>query len=242
MTIHYAQVRPDARMRWVELPGAEPARVYVHGLGATSPAYFAGVATHPVLGRRRSLMVDLLGYGLSDRPADFGYGLGDQADMLAAALDAAGVRGAEVVAHSMGGSVAILLAARRTDLVSRLVVVEANLDPTPRPRIVGWEDESTFASEGFANALATVGPEWAATMRLADPVAVHRSERALRDCDLRATIAALPMPTVYVQGARSDPLTGHAELAAAGVDVRVVDDAGHNVMLDNPDGFAAALG
>lgn len=242
MTIRYAQVRPDARMRWVELPGAGPARVYVHGLGSTSAAYFAGAATHPGLARRRSLLVDLLGYGLSDRPADFGYGLGDQADVLAAALDTAGVRGAEVVAHSMGGAVAILLAARRTDLVSRLVVIEANLDPTPRPRIAGWADEAAFAEEGFAHALTAVGPEWAATMRLADPVAVHRSERALRGCDLRATIAALPMPTVYVQGGHSGPLTGHAELAAAGVDVRVVDDAGHNVMLDNPDGFAAVLG
>lgn len=241
MTIRYAQVRPDARMRWVELPGPDPARVYVHGLGSTAPAYFAGVATHPALAPRRSLLVDLLGYGLSDRPAAFGYGLEDQADVLAAALDAARVRGAEVVAHSMGGSIAILLAARRTDLVGRLVVVEANLDPTPRPRIAGWPDESAFAAEGFADALAAAGPEWAATMRLADPVAVHRSERALAAADLRATLAALPMPTVYVQGARSGPLPGHAELAAAGVDVRVVDGAGHNVMLDAPDGFAAAL-
>ena len=32
-------------------------------------------------------------------------------------------------AHSMGGSVAIMLASRRPDLVSRLVVAEANLDP-----------------------------------------------------------------------------------------------------------------
>ncbi|MYT11912.1 hypothetical protein YWIDRAFT_01137 [Streptomyces sp. SceaMP-e96] len=29
------------RIRWAELPGQEPPRVYVHGLGATSPAYFA---------------------------------------------------------------------------------------------------------------------------------------------------------------------------------------------------------
>jgi pimeloyl-ACP methyl ester carboxylesterase len=240
MTIHHAQVRPDARMRWVELPGADPARVYVHGLGSSSPAYFAGTATHPAAERRRSLLVDLLGYGISDRPADFSYTLADQAGMLAAALDAAGVRAAEVVAHSMGGSVAVLLAAHRPDLVSRLVAVEANLDPAPRPRLDGW-DESSFAAEGFARTLTAVGEEWAATMRLADPVAVYRSERSLGAADLRGTIAALPMPTVYVQGARSGPLAGAAALAEAGVEVRVVADAGHNVMLDNPDGFAAAL-
>ncbi|GAA3510631.1 alpha/beta fold hydrolase [Actinocatenispora rupis] len=241
MTIHHAQVRPDARMRWVELPGTDPARVYVHGLGSTSPAYFAGVATHPALAGRRSLLVDLLGHGISDRPATFGYTLAEQADVLAAALDTAGVRGAEVVAHSMGGSVAILLAARRPDLVARLVAIEANLDPTPRPRIADWPDETTFAADGFAAALDAAGPDWAATMRLADPVAVHRSERSLGAADLRAVLTTLPMPTVYVQGARSGPLAGHAGLTAAGVDVRVVDGAGHNVMLDNPDGFAAAV-
>ena len=43
----------------------------------------------------------------------------------------AGAPGAELVAHSMGGAVAIVLAARRPDLVSRLVLTEANLDPAP---------------------------------------------------------------------------------------------------------------
>ena len=32
------------QIRRVELPGREPSRVCVHGLGATSPAYFAEIA------------------------------------------------------------------------------------------------------------------------------------------------------------------------------------------------------
>ncbi|MFE7139451.1 alpha/beta fold hydrolase [Streptomyces sp. NPDC057644] len=117
------------RMRWVELPGEEPARVYVHGLGATSPAYFAEVAVHPLLAGHRSLLVDLLGYGHSDRPADFDYTLESHADALAGVLESAGVSGAEVIAHSMGGSVAVVLAVRHPHLVSRLVLIDANLDP-----------------------------------------------------------------------------------------------------------------
>lgn len=57
------------RIRWVEWPGEEPSRVYVHGLGATSAAYFTAVAVHPLLAGRRSLLVDMLGHGISDRPA-----------------------------------------------------------------------------------------------------------------------------------------------------------------------------
>ncbi|MBP2401398.1 hypothetical protein SNS2_4609 [Streptomyces netropsis] len=65
-----ATVTADGDMiRWVELPGREPARVYAHGPGATSAPYFAEVAVHPALAGHRSLLIDLLGHGISDRPA-----------------------------------------------------------------------------------------------------------------------------------------------------------------------------
>ena len=78
--------------------------------------------------------MDLLGFGLSDRPAEFGYRLDDHADALARAMDSDGVSDAEVIGHSMGGAVTIALAVRRPDLVSRLVLAEATLDPVPHPR------------------------------------------------------------------------------------------------------------
>lgn len=53
-----AQVRPDGTtIRWVELPGAEPPRVYVHGLGASSAPYYAEAAVHPALAGFRSLLL-----------------------------------------------------------------------------------------------------------------------------------------------------------------------------------------
>ncbi|MFI9389930.1 alpha/beta fold hydrolase [Streptomyces bauhiniae] len=81
-------------------------------MDATSPAYFTEVAVHPLLAGHRSLLVDLLGHGISDRPTGFDYTLKSHADALASALDSASVTGAEVIAHSMGGSVAIVLASR----------------------------------------------------------------------------------------------------------------------------------
>jgi pimeloyl-ACP methyl ester carboxylesterase len=122
-----------SRIRWTETPGTEPARVYVHGLGSLSAVYHAHIAARPELAGRRSLFVDLPGHGISDRTEDFGYTLDDHADALAAALDAAGLTGAELIAHSMGGAVAVMLAHRRPDLVSRLVLTEANLDASRRP-------------------------------------------------------------------------------------------------------------
>ena len=129
--MHAAPVTADgSRIRWVEIPGATaPARVYLHGLGASSGPYFTAAANHPALAGHRSLLIDLLGFGISDRPTDFGYTLEDHADALATALKATDVDAADVIAHSMGGSVAILLATRHPDLVGRLVLVDANLDP-----------------------------------------------------------------------------------------------------------------
>ena len=46
-----------SRIRWVEIPGLEPTRVYVHGLGASSPVYYGAVTHHPALAGRRSLLV-----------------------------------------------------------------------------------------------------------------------------------------------------------------------------------------
>jgi pimeloyl-ACP methyl ester carboxylesterase len=191
------------------------------------------------------MMVDLLGFGLSDRPDTFSYRLEDQADALARALDGTGVAGADVIAHSMGGAVAIVLAARRPDLVARLLLAEAPLDPVPPPAAgsvgVTTFTETEFASGGMAEILGQVGPEWAATMRLSDPVALHRSAFALRAGTVpgaRELLMDLPIPRTYLVGSRSAPLAGRAELEAAGVRVVTIPDAGHNIMLDNPAAFA----
>ncbi len=182
LTVHSAAVTTEGdRIRWVELPGRDPARVYVHGLGATSPAYFTGTAVHPLLAGHRSLLVDLLGHGHSDRPTAFAYTLEDHADTLADALRAARVTGAEVVAHSMGGSVAVVLAVRHPELVSRLVLVDANLDPltpergAPGSRGIAAYGEEEFLAGGWRETRDLAGGHWWSTMRLAGLEALHRS-------------------------------------------------------------------
>ncbi|GHI09503.1 alpha/beta fold hydrolase [Streptomyces cellostaticus] len=235
-------------IRWTEAPGAEPARVYLHGLGSISAVYHAHIATRPELVGRRSLFVDLPGHGTSDRPEHFGYTLDEHADAVAVALDQAAVTGAEMVAHSMGGAVAIVLAHRRPDLVSRLVLTEANLDAFP-PATAGSSGiaayrEDEFVEEHYARVLEAVGPLWAATMRLADPRALHRSAVGLRhgsDPVMRTMLEGLAIDRVYLQGEHSGELKGRQDLEAAGVRVVTVPGAGHNVMFDNPDAFAAAI-
>ncbi|WP_251092371.1 alpha/beta hydrolase [Streptomyces sp. Caat 7-52] len=237
-----------SRIRWTEAPGAEPARVFLHGLGSMSAVYHAHIAARPELAGRRSLFVDLPGHGTSDRPRDFGYTLEDHAGAVAAALDAAGVAGAELIAHSMGGAVAVVLAHRRPDLVSRLVLTEANLDAFPPSTAassnIAAYDEDEFVEKEYARVLEAVGPLWAATMRLADPRALHRSAVGLRqgsDPVMRTLLEGLPVGRVYLQGEHSGELAGLKGLEAVGVRVVTVPGAGHNVMFDAPDAFVAAV-
>ncbi|MFF7154521.1 alpha/beta fold hydrolase [Streptomyces sp. NPDC008139] len=239
-----------AYVRWTEAAGDGPARVHVHGLGAASGAYTAHISAHPALVNRRTLFVDLPGFGISDRPADFGYSLEEHADALAAVLDAADVRGAEVVGHSMGGAVAIVLAHRRPELVSRLVLAEANLDPEP-PRaaggsgIAGYTEEEFVHCGGFAATLERVGWLWRSTMRLADPVALHRTACALArgtEPTMRAMLVGLDIPRTFLVGELSADVRDRAGLAAAGVDVITVPRSGHCLMFDNPQAYAEAIG
>jgi len=101
--------------------------VLVHGmlLGALSSWYFTCA---PFLARRRRvLMYDLRGHGLSEVPPT-GYRLSDQSAELAELLRlvANGER-VSVVGHSFGGAIALRFALDFPELVERVVVVEAPL-------------------------------------------------------------------------------------------------------------------
>jgi pimeloyl-ACP methyl ester carboxylesterase len=55
-------------LRFLEIPGDEPPIVWLHGLLCASTAELAPVAVRQPLASRRSLLIDFLGYGFSDRP------------------------------------------------------------------------------------------------------------------------------------------------------------------------------
>jgi pimeloyl-ACP methyl ester carboxylesterase len=81
-----------ARLGYVEFDGDGRALVFLHGLGACSPIYFALTAIEPVLAGRRALMIDFLGFGIRDRPAGFGYTLEDHARRAVHRVDLRPVR------------------------------------------------------------------------------------------------------------------------------------------------------
>ena len=239
----------DDQIRWLDVPGPEPARVYLHGLGGTAAAAFGEIAPHPALAGRRSLIVDLPGHDHSDRPRDFGYALDDHARAVAVVLDAEALRDVELIGWSLGGSIAIVLAASRPELVARLVVAEANLDPLPpSPTGLGSQrisshSEAEWLANGYERFVAT-NPDWAPTLRLSDPLAVYRSAVGVITGSrpiMRELLVGLPIPRTFIHGDRGEPLRDPEGLVAAGVRVVEIADAGHAMMTDQRDAFAHAI-
>lgn len=70
----------------------------------------------------RVVRIDLVGFGGSQKPKS-GYGIDEQAAAVAEALNRLEVRGAVVVGHSMGGTVATALAERASELVDRVAII-----------------------------------------------------------------------------------------------------------------------
>lgn len=238
-----------SQVRWTDFPGGLPARVFVHGLGSNGMAVFGRYMDRPELGRRRSLVIDLPGHGDSDRPFDCSYDLDAHAGAVAAAIRAAWLDGVELVGHSLGGDTSIVVAAHDPDLVSRLVISEANLDPLPptfdgrASQAIRAVPEDEWVGTGFAR-LLEAEPGWARTLRHCAPYAVHRSAVGLTTMPpptTRERFTALPIPRTFINGEHGEPLLGSDRLQAAGIRVVMVPAAGHMIMDDNPEGYLAAL-
>lgn len=90
---------------------ADRTLLLIHGFPESSFSFHRNV---DALARRfdRVVLVDLLGFGLSDKPTDFSYSLFEQADLLLEAWRALGVTGGHLLGHDMGDSVVTELVAR----------------------------------------------------------------------------------------------------------------------------------
>ncbi len=113
---------PAGRMHYVD-EGRGPPLLLVHGTPTWSFEWrhlIAGLA-----GSHRVIAPDHLGFGLSERPADFGYRPEDHAAALAAFVDRLGLADFTLVVHDYGGPIALPLALDGSRRVGRLVVINS---------------------------------------------------------------------------------------------------------------------
>jgi pimeloyl-ACP methyl ester carboxylesterase len=100
---------------------AEPV-VLLHGLATSSHLWARVVPLMPP--DRRVVVMDLMGYGRSDRPDGADVSIRGHAERTMRLFDQLGIRAVALVGHGLGGGIALRLALREPARVSRLCLVD----------------------------------------------------------------------------------------------------------------------
>ncbi|MFB7249317.1 alpha/beta fold hydrolase [Microbacterium sp. NPDC056234] len=203
--------------------------------------------------RRRLLIPDLPGH---DRSAQQPYISHDETvSGLVSILEADGAAPTAVVGFSLGAQLAVLLAAERPDLVDRVVVISAQAQPTPAPRL-------TLALLRSASGLARV--RWFARLQAKElfiPPALLddylRTSAAMTSQSLVAAVGenirfavpdawrSFPGQALILAGSHEKALMrASADAlhdALPGSSLHVVADAGHGIPLQRPSLVAREL-
>jgi len=210
----------------------------------------------------RVIAIDLPGHGASPPPAHASFE--DVADAVASVLDSRGVTNAAWLGYSMGGRVALQIAARHPERVGQLVVESASpgiSDPAERARRAAADD--ALADRIVRDGLEAFVDRWAAQplfatqKRLAaDVLAREREARLANTADgiaagLRALsvgrqpplweqLRAAAMPALLLVGAEDEKYLAIGHRAVSTMPearLEVVADAGHTVHLEQPGRF-----
>lgn len=181
-----------------------------------------------------------------------------------ALLDALGVSGAVFVGLSMGGFVAMRVAARRPDLVDKLVLIETAYTPEPIENVGKYRLLSTITRTlGPRIVKSRVAPIMLGRTIMADPARKDQVERfaqlmtrrrdiwkAVNGVIDRAGIATselrqIKAPTLVIVGdedVATTPAKARDIVAAiAGAELVTIPHAGHSSTLEEPAAVTAAI-
>ncbi len=245
----------EAYIRFQDLAGEEPAIVFIHGLGSSSSSDYPSIAHFQRLSRARLILIDLFGFGYSDRPGNFDYSLEAHAETVFNVIRHLNLAGVYLFGHSMGGAIAVVLAAAHPELIDRLILAEANLEPgrgLASSRIAS-QSESDYVAEGHKRFIDGIRQgiretpslaSYSGALEIADPRAMYRSAAGLNRAvgpTQREQLLSMKIPRALIMGEYSLPDPEVDSLRAEGISVFIVPKAGHAMMHENPEGFASAL-
>ena len=169
-----------------------------------------------------------------------------------------GLRRPAVIGHSMGGTLAMLLAADHPRLFRRMMVVD--MLPAPAGLFGQNPNDASAIARGIAGLTETesgrrlfssfvnVFSPPTSSFRNSDPAVVGRTMNELAAMDLTGKLPAIRAPLTIVYAAASARLGPAADrrYRSAYADARDtrfvrIDDSGHMIMFDQPDRLAEAI-
>lgn len=251
----------QASICWHQVGQGGDSVVFLPGMGFPASGNFSPVINHADMGGKTGLLIDFFGTGDSDAVPGFPATIEAHAECVAAIMDHVKCGPCPVVGYSFGGAVAAMLATKRPDLVSRLIIAEGNLmsGGGAASRLFASFSEDAFAKTEFAGILEKLrggASDFEAFIAKAyahiDPRILHAMARALVDIPegLMTSFLALDIPRTYMYGEKNDPrITGITSpdipdpqlLLQGGCRVECLKNVGHELMLGNLDGFVNIL-
>jgi haloalkane dehalogenase len=153
----------DVRMHYVD-EGDGPPVLMVHGNPTWSFYYRQLIET--LRPQFRTIAVDHVGCGLSDKPLQYDYQLRQHIENLLNLIDACGLSKATLIAHDWGGAIGLGALLRRPDVFERVVLLNTGAFPPPyipfRIRVCRWPIIGKFGVHGlnlFARAATLMATE-----------------------------------------------------------------------------------
>ena len=220
--------------------------VMVHGAGSNGHSWHNQVAH--LGGAHSPIAIDLPAHGRSAGV----YGLNtveEYSDFVVAFLDALGIGSAVIAGRSMGGAIAMDLAARYPARVEAIVpvVTAAKFNIPPERvealrRVAMGRAPQAFVTDGYSPATVkdrfeVVREGWMEQIQT-DPRVRYTDIVACTRCDLREQIARIDKPALILAGA-DDPITTPADAEfihgrVRGSQLRVIPSAAHHLPNEQP--------
>jgi pimeloyl-ACP methyl ester carboxylesterase len=222
--------------------------ILVHGSGSTHEIWTPQVRALASIAR--PVAVDLPGHGRSDSPGR--NSVEAYRDVILGLLDVLHLDRAMIVGHSLGGAIAQAMALSHPDRVvalglvgtgARLRVLQTILDGL----ISDFDKTASLIVENShaPNLSDDMRIRAMAELRACNPVVTQGDYSACNAFDVMLRVGEIQAPTIVMCG-KQDRMTPpkYSEFLAAqipGAQWVLVDNAGHNVMIEQPDVVSHAL-
>jgi N-formylmaleamate deformylase len=245
------------RQHYLRFGGKGPALILVPGI-ASPAAMWAFVAAR-ICEDFDVYVLDVRGRGLSEAGDHLDYGLGACAQDVIALAEQLGLKDYTIVGHSMGARIAIRAARGGPDGLARIVLVDPPVSgpgrrayPSPLAKLIELiasgkcgEVENRLRAEPsvWPEAQLLTRAEWLCTC---DERAISVAHRSFHEDDIHSDLPHVTVPVGLIVAGKGGVIQADDEREIAtllpSIVIRRVENAGHQMQIDDLEGFLAALG